>query len=190
MVRRPLQNSRPTQVSELPQSLRVLRVLPFLRVSKILAATALLTFGLAGCNDLRDYDGAWSGKVVGDNTPDFILSGFPEGTELEIRDFAAHPAAGPPGFITTRGYDAFDDTALEIIAPLEHDLLSQYDFPGMGRVRNYIYATRPTAGPLAGRDPVVFISLIDDDSLEVRVIVGSGDETTGGHFGLWYLGRQ
>ncbi len=178
MVRRPLQTSQLLENS------------PLSRALPILAGTALVVFGLAGCNDLRDYDGAWSGKVVGDSTPDFILSGFPEGTELEIRDFAAHPAAGPPGFITTRGYDAFDDTPLEIIAPLEHDLLSQYDFPGMGRVRNYIYATRPTTGPLVGRDPMVFISLIDDDSLEVRVIVGSGDETTGGHFGLWYLGRQ
>jgi hypothetical protein len=56
-------------------------------------------------------------------------------------------------------------------------------------VRNFIYASRPTAGPLAGRDAMVFISLIDDDTLEARVIVGNGDAESGGHFGLWYLTR-
>jgi len=153
------------------------------------ALVLLVSLALWGCNDLRDYDGRWQGTVVGDSTLDFILRGFPEGTELEIRDFAPHPDDSPPGFLTTQGYDAFADTPLERISPLENDLLSQYDFPGQGRVRNYIFATRPTTGPVAGRDAMVFISLIDDDTLETRVIVGSGDEATGGHFGLWYLRR-
>jgi hypothetical protein len=159
------------------------------RLTQTLSMILFASWAIAGCDDLRDYDGAWRGTVVGDATPGFILSGFPAGTELSIRDFAPHPSDSPPGFLTTTDYDAFDDTPLEVIAPLDHDLLSQYDFPGQGRVRNYIYATRPTTGAIAGRDAMVFISLIDDDTLETRVIVGSGDEATGGHFGLWYLRR-
>jgi hypothetical protein len=142
----------------------------------------------AACSDLESYRGEWSGAVVGGSTPVFILRGFPEGTVLTLEDLSPPPTEGPPGFLTTSPYVAFDRTPLEVIVPLEHDQLSLYEFPG-GRVRNYIFAARPTAGPIAGRDATVFVSLMEDERVEVRVLVGSGDETNGGHFGLWRLVR-
>ncbi len=156
-------------------------------MARPVALLALIVLASA-CSDLSDYDGTWQGTVVGDARPEFLLSGFPPGTGLTIRDFAPSPGSAP-GFLTTEGYDAFDDTPLEVIEPLKHDQLSQYDFPGQGRVQNYIYASRPTTGPIAGRDAMVFISLIDDDTLEARIIVGDGNPASGGHFGFWYLKR-
>jgi hypothetical protein len=60
------------------------------------------------------------------------------------------------------------------IAPLFHDQLGQYDFPGSGRVRNYIFLARPESGALEGREASVYISLIREGKLEVRVIAGPG----------------
>ena len=119
----------------------------------------------------------------------FVLRGFPPGTVLRIDGFDPPPTPSVAGTLTTTGYDAFTSTPLEVIEPLEHDELSLYELPGNGRLRNYLFAARPTAGPLAGRDAMVFISLIDDGSLEARVLVGNGDETAGGHFGLFRLRR-
>ncbi|MCA9580743.1 MAG: hypothetical protein KC416_03045 [Myxococcales bacterium] len=79
----------------------------------------------------------------------------------------------------------FDTTPLEYIAPLEHDNLSLFDFPGGGRLRNYIFAATPLTGPLQGRDPLVFVSLMENESVEVRVVVGPGD-----YFGVFRLRRQ
>ena len=157
------------------------------------AALAVLT---VGCTDLSEYRGRFEGGVVGADdeacpvgrTCSFIRRGFPDGTRLILDDFRPPPTDQPIGTITTTDEPpTFDATALELIVPLEHDQLSLYDFPGGGRVQNFIFAARPATGPLAGRDAMVFVSLMQDDSIELRVICGSGDETLGDHFGLFEL---
>lgn len=157
------------------------------RAARRAAAALWLLSSVAGCTELASYDGQWQGTVVGDTMPVFILRGFPVGTGLVLEDFQAPPVEGPPGYLTTIDYDAFAHTPLEVIAPLEHDELSRYELPGSGRLKSYIFAARPTAGPIAGRDAMVFMSLMEGDKIEMRIVVGNGDESTGGHFGLFRL---
>ena len=82
---------------------------------------------------------------------------------------AARRRRKPHGSSTTR--------ALEPIANLTHDALSQYDFPGGGRLRNYMFFARfALAGRrrrAATRDATVFVSLMENGKVEVRVIAPS-----------------
>jgi hypothetical protein len=154
---------------------------------------------LCACDDLSRFstgtDSVFTGMVVGDEPDSFVRRGFAPATTLQL-EFDPHASDVPiAGSITTSpdpitGVRTFDATSLESIAPLQHDLLSEYEFPGGGRVQNYLYVARPLAGPLAGRDVMIFLSLLDDGSAELRVIAGTGDESRGDHFGLFRLHRQ
>ena len=150
---------------------------------------------LGGCSDLDSYEGDYSGPVVGADGESFIRRGFPAGSVLEIEGFDPPPSDGALGTISAREASATGATLfrgeLERIAPLAHDQLSGYDFPGGSRVRNYIFVVRPTegSGALVGREAFVFVSLMDDGVIEARVIAGSGDED-GDHFGLFILESQ
>lgn len=154
------------------------------------------------CADLGEYratggaDGIFRGIVIGGEGDSFIRSGFPPGTELRLTfdpALASTPSA-PPGTLTTSdecmGVPSFDATPLEPIAPLSHDLLSQYEFPGGGRVRNYLFAAHATRGCLATRDAMVFLSLMDDGAIEARILVGTGVESRGDRFGVFVTTRQ
>ncbi len=150
---------------------------------------------LPACDDvgrLRTTDETvYRGDVVGDEADSFIRRGFAPGTELELEFDPSVPDRRSPGVVTTTpdpvtAERVFDATPLEAIPPLQHDLLSEYSFPGSGRIRNYLYVARPSAGPLAGRDAMVFLSLLDSGGIELRVIAGSG-ETAGDHFGVFPL---
>lgn len=163
----------------------------------MIGSAALLALG--GCDDLArfatDEGTVFRGAVAGDEPDSFIRRGFAPGTTLELEFDPRSSDVPQPGTITTSpdpitGARAFDATPLESIAPLQHDLLSEYEFPGDGRVRNYLYFARPSAGPLAGRDVLVSISLLDDGGAELRVIAGPGDAARGDHFGVFRLRRQ
>ena len=167
------------------------------RAGALVAVAVLMGVG-SGCDDLRDFRGDFRGTVIGSDDPEcvsgspcsFIRRGFPEAVVLRMDNFVPPPSELPPGTLTTEDYAAFDGDALETIVPLQHDQLSLYDFPGANRVRNYIFAVRPSGQLLAGRDATVFVSLIDNDEVEVRIIVGSGHEAAGDHFGFFRLGRR
>ena len=101
------------------------------------------------------------GPVVGGEGDSFIRRGFSADTEMDL-EFDARAADRPsPGTLTTTDpvtmERVFDATPLEPIAPLQHDVLSEYDFPGGARLRNFLYVARPTSGPLAGREAMVFL---------------------------------
>ena len=59
------------------------------------------------------------------------------------------------------------------VPPLIHDLLSEYEFPGGGRLRNYIFVARPEQGVLVGRDVTLFVSLLRNGNVEIRVLAGA-----------------
>jgi hypothetical protein len=153
----------------------------------------LLSLGCETLDRFRtDPDTVFHGVVVGDTADSFIRRGFPTGTTLDLSfdpSMAQSPTAGTLTTSSPDGTVYFDATPLSVIESLEHDLLSQYDFPGTGRVRNYLYDARPTSGPLAGRDAMVFVSLMDDGTIEVRIVAGTGDATRGDVFGLFRLTR-
>lgn len=146
----------------------------------------VLAVTLVSCESLdawrTDEGEVYRGVVVGNDEAtcpsgscSFIRRGFAPRTTLEV---VFDPSdASNPGHLTTRDEPCgatFDREPLRPIAALAHDALSQYDFPGGQRARNFIYALEPTTGPLAGRDAMVFLSLMRDGDVDVRVLAGDG----------------
>ena len=155
----------------------------------------MVVLGLVvGCDDLGSYatgpDEAYRGVVVGVEDPPILRRGFESSTELSMTfdPRRATSLANPPGAVTTSD-GAFTDVPLEPVVPLTHDALSEYEIPIGSRIRNYIFVLRPADGPLAGREPFVFVSLMGDGTVEVRIIAGGGS-APGDYFGLFRLTRQ
>ena len=170
-----------------------------------------------GCDTLGEFqtgdDEVYRGDIIGVNDPEncpdgidcsFIRRGFPSGVTLEM-NFDPNRQYDDPGMISTSGEDCgptFTDTPLLPIPPLAHDQLGLYEFPGGGRLRNYMFVMRPEDGPLAGRDAMVFLSLIRGGDVELRIVAGPGleicdpadcaaiDSGTCDYLGVWRLGKQ
>ena len=150
----------------------------------------LLVFA-ASCDQVGEFNTdsnqIYIGEVVGVNDPDncpngidcsFIRRGFPAETTLEMT-FDTDSLFNDPGLLTTLGEPCgptFDLTPLLPIPPLAFDQLGLYEFPGGGRIKNYMFVARPETGALAGRDAMVFVSLIRGGTIEVRIIAGPGQE--------------
>jgi len=142
-----------------------------------------------GCDPYGDFSTGsreiYRGEILGVNDPEncpngidcsFVRRGFPSGVTLDLT-FDAEAQSEIPGAMSTSGENCgptFSDTPLLSIPPLAHDQLGLYEFPGGGRIRNYIFVARPDSGPLAGRDAMVFLSLIRGGDIEVRVVAGPG----------------
>jgi len=159
---------------------------------RLLIAATL--FAAAGCDDLSSYATApgevYRGTVVGVEDESVVRRGFAPGTELtmELDPRRATSLTDPPGRITTSD-GTFDDEPLEPVVAIAHDALREYEIPFGSRVRNYIFVMRPSEGPLAGREPMVFLSLMSDDTVELRIVAGGGSEA-GDYFGLFRTTRQ
>lgn len=153
-----------------------------------LVAATLAVLGMA-CDSLTEFSTdeseIYTGLIAGVNDPEvcppdidcsFIRRGFPSGVTLDMT-FNPYAIYEDPGTITTVGEDCaatFDGTPLLPIPPLAHDELGLYEFPGSGRLRNYMFIARPATGALAGRDAMVFVSLIRGGAIEVRIVAGPG----------------
>ena len=167
-----------------------------MRVAALAALSVSALLVLASCDDLSRFDTAdgarYRGMVIGGAGASFVRRGFLPETELELEFHPELADTSGAGTLTTHTPDGsarvFDGTPLEAIAPLQHDVLSEYSFPGAARAANYLYLARPASGPLATREVYVFVSLIEDGEIEVRVLAGGGDEE-GDHFGVFRLRR-
>jgi hypothetical protein len=141
----------------------------------------------SGCRDLAEFEDEFELTAIGAEVVDageesFIRRGIAAKTRLFV-DFDPDQLTLPdgpmsPGTLTTMDGTCgmgptFDGTALMPIEPLAHDQLSLYEFPGVGRIRNHIFTARPASGPFAGRDVMVFVSLLRGARMEVRVMAGS-----------------
>lgn len=160
----------------------------------VIALVVLCALGSIACESYDRFrtgpERTFRGPVLGEGEESFIRRGFAADTTLEL---SFDPSAiGRPevGTITTTAPDGttlFRATPLESIAPLSHDLLSELSFPGAGRLETMLLLARPADGPLAGREVMVFLSLLDTGEIEVRLIAGTGDETRGDVFGIFRL---
>lgn len=157
----------------------------------------VLAILLMGCEDVSRFkttdEDVFRGPVIGDEPLSFIRRGFAPGTVLQLDFDPSEPdrrVLGRMSTIDEAGLRVFEQTELESIPPLAHDELSEFSFPGPGRVRNFMLIARPESGPLAGRDAMVVVSLLDSGGVEVRIIAGSGDEDRGDYFGLFLLRRS
>jgi hypothetical protein len=178
---------------------------PYIAVLPILTIVLLaLTPGCESLNEFRTGSKeVFRGKIVGSDTGNqeksFIRSGFQSYLEMELT-FDPYETESSPGTITMKTVEKepawFSETPLDPIDPLYRDPLSQYTFPGAGRIRNYIFGARITGQP---RSALVFISLMADGEIEARVIApevtvadGDGGEDAQGApmdllFGLFRL---
>lgn len=175
--------------------------------------SACLALALMGCHDAADL-GATSGRVcqggvIGSDVS-FIRRGFCPGSTLEIAfsptvpaEWNCPPITGPfDALLNTHdgvhssATDAFHCAPLRAIAPLEHDSLSSFTFPGGDRVLNTVYAVSRTDLPTAcegastmctdvpascfasspGQDAFAFVSLMEDGTVEVRILSGNGTD--------------
>ncbi len=158
------------------------------------ARVLLFALLLVGCDGLEAYatgpGEVYRGTVVGVEDPPVLRRGFAAETHLEMSfdPRRATDLTDPPGRLTTSD-GTLTDVALEPIVPLSHDVLGQYEIPAGDRLRNYIFTMHPSEGPLAGREPMVFVSLMGDGTIEVRIIAGGG-RGPGDYFGLFRLVRE
>jgi hypothetical protein len=148
-----------------------------------------VTIAVLACDGLGEFSTGegevYRGEIAGVYDPvncpngidcSFIRRGFPSGVTLDLT-FHPEQQYDDPGSISTSGEHCgptFTDTPLLPIPPLAHDELGLYEFPGGGRIRSYMFVARPDSGPLAGRDAMVFLSLIRGGAIEVRVLAGPG----------------
>lgn len=123
--------------------------------------TTLVVLLLVGCNDLRDFRGAWDGARVGDAT--VLRVGAGERATLTIESIDAHGLAGRL---------AIDGLAPEVaftsLAGAEADALATMSFSG-NPLRVYLAFL---AIPDGGGDAFAMIALYDDRRIEVRVLRG------------------
>jgi hypothetical protein len=180
------------------------------RTTTLLAAIAVCL--ATGCDELADFrtgdDEVFHGEVIGSEgssgTSSFILQGFHAETQMELTFDPSEAAlagtsedgAADIGTVRTyvcpseetrcKGDDResghFDAAPLEPIASLAHDALSRYDFPGGGRLRNYMFGLRFDAADREGersRHAMIFLSLMDNERVEARVIAPSVLDTDG-----------
>ncbi|MFK7999818.1 MAG: hypothetical protein AB8H86_09485 [Polyangiales bacterium] len=141
---------------------------------------------LLACSGLGEFatadDEIYRGAVLGAADPlcesepcSIVRRGFPAGLQLEL-DFDPADSATRPGSITSSESACgrfFTGDPLLPVTPMAHDELSLFEFPG-ARLQNYIFAVRPTDGPMQNRDITAFLSLRDDGNIELRLLAGSG----------------
>ncbi len=200
---------------------------------KTLVLIALVGLAAFGCDDLHEFKTTrgtiFRGDVVGsDSDPEqssFIRQGFPSHTRMELEfdpeatglaaEADGRPAA--PGRVHTYTCPAndsecdaregtpgpFDRARLEPIENLTHDALSEYTFPGFGRLRDSMFSvrfeTQPEGGddiPRIRRNAMLFLSLMDTGRVEVRAISpsvlsadGQSDQFSA-LFGVFNLARE
>lgn len=169
------------------------------------------------------------GEVVGSDSEQgdgsFIRQGFTSHTQMELTfdpdlatlsvapDGGLNGGSEGPGTLTTfvcpggartcrkseRTPAPFGRAQLLPIDNLAHDALSEYTFPGGGRIRNYIFGVRFSSGAapsLVQSHAMVFLSLMESGKIEVRVIAPSvltadgKSEAMSALFGVFVLGRQ
>jgi hypothetical protein len=126
-------------------------------------ATLVLVTLLAGCNDLRDFRGAWEGARVGD-TP-VLRVGPGERASLTIDSIDAHGLAGR---LAIEGLLA--EQTIASLDSAEADAIANMTFAG-APLRVYL-AFVPI--PDGAGDAVALIALFDDRRIEVRVLRGGG----------------
>jgi hypothetical protein len=96
-----------------------------------------------------------------------------------------------------RGF--FREAELEPIPELSHDVLGRYELPGGSRLRNYVFGARFASGEgifAVQRHAMVFLSLLENGRVEVRIIAPSVLSANGrtevwpGLFGVFSLARR
>jgi hypothetical protein len=125
---------------------------------------ATLCFVLAlACNDVRAYEGMWSGKRVGDTPVLHVGVSDDAVATLSIDGIDTH---GMRGHLSVAGL--FSDADVASVAGAEADVLSGITFNGSPQ-RVYLSFV---AVPDGGGEALAVIALYDQTRIEVRVLRG------------------
>lgn len=127
-------------------------------------ATLLLVLAFA-CNDVRAYEGMWSGKRVGDTPVLRVGVGDDATATLSIDGIDTH---GIRGHVAVPGLIA--DSSLVSVAGAEADVLSGITFNGSPQ-RVYLAFVSVDDG---GGEALAVIALYDENRVELRILRGGG----------------
>ncbi|CAN5922752.1 hypothetical protein BH11MYX3_BH11MYX3_35980 [soil metagenome] len=129
------------------------------------ATLTVIAVVLAGCNDLRDFRGTWSGARVGEAA--VVRVGVAPGAvaTLTIDDLDTH---GLHGTLTITGL--VEDAPVESLPGAEADALSGMTFTG-APLRVYLSFV---AVPDGKGEALALIALFDDHRIEARILRGGG----------------
>lgn len=136
----------------------------------VVSAAAVTGGSLAGCRQLDRFTtngDHFEGTIV---AADFVRTGIAPGTTMCLT-FDADDIQASPGVLSTSD-GTFTQSAMRPLPQLQNDPLSLYNF-GEGRIQNLIYAAHacvPDGGPGTAADPLLFVSLLQSDDIEVRVV--------------------
>ncbi|MDB4943621.1 MAG: hypothetical protein JWP97_3155 [Labilithrix sp.] len=137
-------------------------------------ATPLLLLGAAllavGCRDVSRYSSRgdhYEGDVVKGS---FVRTGIGEDARMCLSLDADHLQDAPGSITTADG--RFRATPLRPIPQIWHDPLSTLSF-GEGRRQNLVYAATPDADSGDTTDLMVFLSLMSEGGVEVRLVRGA-----------------
>ncbi|MEA2746022.1 MAG: hypothetical protein QOI41_165 [Myxococcales bacterium] len=141
------------------------------------ATTALLAVlpTVMGCRDVSRYSSKDGDHFEGDVVKgSFVRAGVAEDAKMCLVLDAGHLQDGPGTFSTSDG--RFKDARIRPIPQIWHDPLSTLTF-GEGRSQNLVYVASPSPSTTATasdlQDVMVFLSLMDNGALEVRLVRGA-----------------
>lgn len=157
----------------------------------LLVALALaLSTGCRSVSRFSSKDGDhFEGDVVKGN---FVRAGVAEDARMCVVLDANHLQDSPGTLTTSDG--RFKGTPLRPIPQIWHDPLSTMSF-GDGRVQNLVYVATPAAPAGDTQDVMVFLSLMDEGGIEVRLVRGAPQVDGGAAapppmFGVFTLDRR
>jgi hypothetical protein len=138
------------------------------------------------CRDLTRFSTTSADRFEGNViASDFVRAGVDDSTRLCLALDTDHLQDTPGTLSTSDG--RLRDAPLRPIPQLWHDALSTFDF-GAGRVKNLIYVAAPNGDAGETNDVLVFVSLMDSGSIEVRLLRGA--PPTPALFAVFTLDRQ
>ncbi len=126
-------------------------------------ATLWLLLCFAACNDVRGYEGTWTGKRVGDTPVLRVGVGADAQATLAIDGIDTH---GMRGALSITGL--VDRAPISSVQGAEADVLSGITFGGSPQRVYLAFATIPDGGGEA----LVVVALYDENRVEIRVLRG------------------
>ena len=163
---------------------------PGWQISVLLAATSAM-----GCRDVNRYSSKgdhYEGDVVKGS---FVRAGVADDAKMCLVLDADHLQDAPGNITSSDG--RFRATTLRPIPQIWHDPLSTLSF-GDGRRQNLVYAATPIADGGDSQDVMVFLSLMTEGGIEIRLVRSAPPSdagttaagTTAPLFGVFTLDRR
>jgi hypothetical protein len=135
------------------------------------ALLAALFATAMGCKSVARFSSRDGDHYEGDVVKgSFVRAGVAENARMCVILDANHLQDSPGTLSTSDG--RFKGTPLRPIPQIWHDPLSTMSF-GDGRVQNLVYVATPAAPASDTQDIMVFMSLMDEGGIEVRLVRGA-----------------